>query len=192
MECYEDDWEHDPGVLVDVAAPHPEHCVGRVHQVGVHRGRVRVLVVMVANVHGGHQRHLVRVVTVLAVIGIGPSVIVVNDVILILSLITVVAVLLLLLYLDTSVASMLLQKSLHGKEPVPVQLNPLVGVAHTGVLYQGTENHEEAHEEVDVYTLHVGHLGQGRIDAVAEGGHGENSGHAQTDPGGGGASVEPE
>ena len=196
MECDEDDGEHDPGVLVDVAAPHPKHRVGRVHQASVHRGRVGVLVVMVADVHGGHQRHLVVVVVliVLAVVRIGPGVIVVNDVILILSLIAVVAVLLLLLYLDTRVTStsMLVQKSLHGQEPVPVKLDPLVGVAHTGVLYQGTEHHEEAHEEVDVDTLHVGNLGQGGVDAVAEGGHGEHSGHPQADPGGRRPSVEPE
>ena len=161
MECDEDDGEHDPGVLVDIAAPHPEHCVRRVHQVGVHCGRVCVLVVMVANVHGGHEGHLMVVVRiVLAVVRIGPGVIVVDDVILILSLIAVVAVLLLLLYFDTRVASsMLVQKSLHSQESVPVKLDPLVSVAHTGVLYQGTENHEEAHEEIDVDTLHIGDLG---------------------------------
>ena len=43
-----------PGVLVDVAPPHPEHRVGRVHQVGAHRGRVRVLVVVTgAGAHTG-------------------------------------------------------------------------------------------------------------------------------------------
>ena len=61
--------------------------------------------------------------TVLTVVGIRPSVIVKDDVILtLLSLIAVVAVLVLMmmLYLDTCMTSMLLQKSLHGQKPVSV------------------------------------------------------------------------
>ena len=124
--------------------------------------------------------------TVLTVVGIRPSVIVKDDVILtLLSLIAVVAVLVLMmmLYLDTCMTSMLLQKSLHGQKPVSVQLDPLVGVSHTGVFDQGPEHHEEADEEVDVDALHVGDLGQGRVDRVAESGHGEDSGDPQTNSG---------
>ena len=72
------------------------------------------------------------------------------------------------------------------------QVYPLVCVAHTGVLDQGSEHHEEADEEVDVYGLHVGNLGQRGVDGVDEGGHGEHGGHPQPHPGRGRASVEPE
>ena len=111
MEGDKDDGEHDPRVLVDVAAPHPEHGVGRVHQVGLHWPCRVAALVMVADVHRGHQRHLV--VAVLTVVGIGPGVIVKDDVVLtLLSLIAVVAVLLLMmmmmLYLDTCMTSMLI------------------------------------------------------------------------------------
>ena len=196
MEGDKDDGEHDPRVLVDVAAPHPEHGVGRVHQVGLHWASGVGALMMVTDVHRGHQRHLVM--AVLTVVGIGPGVIVKDDVVLtLLPLIAVVAVLLLMmmmmLYLDTCMtSSMLIQKSLHGQEPVPMQLDPLVSVADTGVLDQGPEHHEEADEEVDVDALHVGDLGQGRVDRVAEGGHGQHSGHPQAHPGGGRPPVEPE
>ena len=72
------------------------------------------------------------------------------------------------------------------------QVYPLVGIANTGVLDQGSEHHEKADEQVDVYGLHVGDLGQGGVDGVDEGGHGEHGGHPQPHPGRGRASVEPE
>ena len=66
-----------------------------------------------------------------------------------------------------------------------MELNSLVRVADTGVLYQGSKHHEEADEEINIYRLHVGDFRQSSIDRVAEGGHGEDCGDAQTDPGGG-------
>ena len=146
------------------------------------------------DVHGGHERYLM--VAVLAVVGIVPGVVRVVDHVLV--LVSLVAVVVLLpgvpgVDLDTlRLASMLLQEPLHGEEPVSDQLYPLVRVAHAGVLDQGPEHHEEADEEVDVDALHIGDLGQGGVDAVAEGGHGKHGGHAETHPGGGGSSVEPE
>ncbi len=77
----------------------------------------------------------------------------------------------------------LLQHFLHGQKPVFSQLNPLVAVADTSILYQSTKDHEEAHPQVDVDGLHVGDLRQRRVDAGHEGGHGEHSCHAQADPG---------
>ena len=76
----------------------------------------------------------------------------------------------------------LLYYSLHGQKSVSMKLNSLVGVAHTGVLYQGSEHHEETDEQIDIYWLHVGDFRQGSIDRVAEGGHGEDRGDAQADP----------
>ena len=87
---------------------------------------------------------------------------------------------------------LLLHDLLEGEVAILPQLDPLVSVAHTGVLDQGSEHHEEAGKEVDVDGLHVGDLGQGRVDGVDEGGHGEHSGHPQPHPGGGRPSVEPE
>ena len=87
---------------------------------------------------------------------------------------------------------LLLHDLLEGVVAVLPQLDPLVCVANTGVLYQGSEHHEEAGEEVNVDGLHVGDLGQGGVDRVDEGGHGEHSGHSQPHPGGGRPSVEPE
>ena len=79
----------------------------------------------------------------------------------------------------------LLDYSLHGQKSVSMKLNSLVCVAHTGVLYQGSKDHEETDKQIDVYWLHVGDFRQGSIDRVAEGRHGQHSGHAQTDPSGG-------
>ena len=79
----------------------------------------------------------------------------------------------------------LLDNSLHGQKSVSMKLNSLVCVAHTGVLYQGSKDHEETDKQIDVYWLHVGDFRQGSIDRVAEGRHGQHSGHAQTDPSGG-------
>ena len=45
----------------------------------------------------------------------------------------------------------LLYYSLHGQKSVSMKLNSLVGVAHTGVLYQGSEHHEETDEQIDIY-----------------------------------------
>ena len=87
---------------------------------------------------------------------------------------------------------LLLHDLLEGDIAILPELDPLVGVTHTSVLYQGGEDHEEAGKEVDVDGLHVGDLGQGGVDRVDEGGHGEHSGHAQPPPGGGRPSVEPE
>ena len=86
----------------------------------------------------------------------------------------------------------LLHHLLQGQEPVLPELNPLVGVPHAGILYQSTKDHEEANKEVNVYGLHVGYLGQGSIDRVDEGGHGEHGGHAQANTGGRCSSVQPE
>ena len=63
----------------------------------------------------------------------------------------------------------LLHHLLQGQEPVLPELNPLVGVPHTGILYQSTKDHEETNKEVNVNGLHVGYIGQGRIDRVDEG-----------------------
>ena len=87
---------------------------------------------------------------------------------------------------------LLLHHLLHRLKSVLPELDPLVGVANAGVLHHGPEHHEEADEQVDVYRLHVGDLGQGSIDRVDEGGHGEHGGHPQPHPGRGRASVEPE
>ena len=78
------------------------------------------------------------------------------------------------------------------EKPGLPELYPLVCVAHTCVLYEGTEHHEEADEEVNIDGLHVGNLRQSSVDRVDEGGHGEHSGHAQAHPGGGGTTVQPE
>ena len=51
---------------------------------------------------------------------------------------------------------------------------------HTGIFNQGAEDHEEADEEVDVDGLHVGNLGQGGVDRVDQGGHGQDGGDPQT------------
>ena len=88
--------------------------------------------------------------------------------------------------------SLLLHQFLHCLKSVLSKLDPLVGVANAGVLHHGPEHHEEADEQVDVNGLHVGDLGQGGVDRVDEGGHGEHGGHPQPHPGRGRASVEPE
>ena len=72
------------------------------------------------------------------------------------------------------------------------EIYPLVSVADTGVFYQCSKNHEKAHKQIYVDGLHVRDLGQGGVDRVDEGGHGEDRGDPQPHPGGGGASVEPE
>ena len=72
------------------------------------------------------------------------------------------------------------------------QVYPLICVADAGILNQSPEHHEETDEEINVDRLHVGNLGKGGVDAVDEGSHGEHGGHAETHPGGGGSSVEPE
>ena len=77
-------------------------------------------------------------------------------------------------------------------KPFLTEIYSLVCVSHTGVLYQGPEHHEEADEEIDVNGLHVGDLGQGGVDGVDEGGHGEDSGDTQPYPGWSCSSVEPE
>ena len=74
-------------------------------------------------------------------------------------------------------------KILQGKslqEPVLPQLDPLVRVADAGILDQGPKHHEEADKEVDVDGLHVGDLGQGGVDRVDQGGHGEDGGDTQS------------
>ena len=74
-------------------------------------------------------------------------------------------------------------KILQGKslqEPVLPQLDPLVRVADAGILDQGPKHHEEADKEVDVDGLHVGDLGQGGVDRVDQGGHGEDGGDPQS------------
>ena len=86
----------------------------------------------------------------------------------------------------------LLQQSLHGDVSVPVQLNPLVSVSYTSVLYEGSKHHEEADEEVNINRLHVGDFGQSSVDRVAERGHGQYRGHSQTHPGWSCSSVQPE
>ena len=96
------------------------------------------------------------------------------------------------LHLLGNLLPLLLHDLLHRFEPVLPQLDPLVGVAHTGVLNHGTEHHEEAHEEIDVDGLHVGDLWQSGVDGVDEGGHGEDRGDAQSYPGRSCSSVEPE
>ena len=87
---------------------------------------------------------------------------------------------------------LLLHHVLQGQVAVLPQLDPLVGVAHTGVLYQGGEHHEETGKQIDVDGLHVGYLGQGGVDGVDEGGHGEDSGDAKSYSGWSCSSVEPE
>ena len=87
---------------------------------------------------------------------------------------------------------LLLHHVLEGQISVLPQLDPLVCVAHTGVLYQSCEHHEETGEEIDVDGLHVGDLWQSGVDGVDEGGHGEDRGDAQSYPGRGCSSVEPE
>ena len=87
---------------------------------------------------------------------------------------------------------LLLHHLLHRLEPVLPELDPLVGVANAGVLHHRPEHHEEADEQVDVYRFHVGDLGQGRVDAGHQRGHGEHGGHTQPHPGRGCPSVEPE
>ena len=54
------------------------------------------------------------------------------------------------------------------------------------------EHHEEAGSQVDVDGLDVGDLWQGCVRRRHEGGHGEHSGHSQTDSGRSGASIQPE
>ena len=66
------------------------------------------------------------------------------------------------------------------QKPVFPQLDPLIRVADAGILDQRPKHHEEADKEVDVNGLHVGDLGQGRVDRVDQGGHGQDSGDPQT------------
>ena len=79
-----------------------------------------------------------------------------------------------------SLSFLLFHHLLQRQEPVLPQLDPFVRVADTGILNQGSKHHEEADKEVDVNGLHVGDLGQGGIDRVDQGGHGQNSGDPQT------------
>ena len=82
------------------------------------------------------------------------------------------------LYLLLNLELLLLHDLLEGDVAIFPKLDPLVSVAHTGVLYQGSKDHEEACKEVDVNGLHVGNFRQGSVDRVDEGGHGEHSGHS--------------
>ena len=87
---------------------------------------------------------------------------------------------------------MLFQKSLHRYESIPMKLDPLIGVTNTGVLNQSPKHHEETDKQINIHGLHVGYLGQGGVDGVDEGGHGEDSGDPQPYPGWSCSSVEPE
>ena len=59
-----------------------------------------------------------------------------------------------------------------------MKLNSLIRVSNAGVFNESPEDHEEADEEIDVNRLHVGDLGQRRVDGVAESRHGEDRGHS--------------
>ena len=59
---------------------------------------------------------------------------------------------------------LLLHHVLQGQVTVLPQLDSLVGVAYTGIFYQGCEHHEETGKQIDVDGLHVGYLGQGGVD----------------------------
>ena len=59
------------------------------------------------------------------------------------------------LYLFLHLELLLLHDLLEGEVAVLPQLDPLVGVSHARVLDQGSEHHEEAGKEVDIYGLHV-------------------------------------
>ena len=72
------------------------------------------------------------------------------------------------------------------------EIYSFISIADTGVFYQSSEHHEETDEQIDVDGLHVGDLGQGGVDRVDEGGHGEDSGHPQSYPGWSCSSVQPE
>ena len=72
------------------------------------------------------------------------------------------------------------------------EIYSFISIADTGVFYQSSEHHEETDEQIDVDGLHVGDLGQGGVDGVDEGGHGEDSGDPQPYPGWSRSSVEPE
>ena len=96
------------------------------------------------------------------------------------------------LHLLRHLLPLLLHDLLHRLEPVLPQLNSFIRVAHTGIFYHGSKHHEETDEQIDVDGLHVGYLGQGGVDGVDEGGHGEDSGDPQSYPGWSGSSVEPE
>ena len=96
------------------------------------------------------------------------------------------------LHLLSNLLPLLLHDLLHGFESVLPKLYSFISVSNTGILNHGTENHEETDEQVDVDGLHVGYLGQGGVDRVDEGGHGEDSGDPQSYSGWSRSSVEPE
>ena len=56
-----------------------------------------------------------------------------------------------------------------------------VGVVDGGVLEQGGEDEDEAHDEVDVDGLDVGDAGEGGADAGTDRGHGQHRGDAWSD-----------
>ena len=72
------------------------------------------------------------------------------------------------------------------------EIYSFISIADTGVFYQSSEHHEETDKQIDVNGLHVGYLGQGGVDGVDEGGHGEDSGDPQSYSGWSCSSVEPE
>ncbi len=57
---------------------------------------------------------------------------------------------------------------------------------------QRGEHHEETGAQIDVDRLDVRDLWQRRVRRRHQGGHGQHSGHAQTDSGGRGAAIQPE
>ena len=96
------------------------------------------------------------------------------------------------LHLLGHLQSFLLHQFSHGLESVLPQLYPLVCVAHTCIFHHGSKHHEETDEQINILGFHVGYLGQGGVDGVDEGGHGEDSGDTQPYPGWSCSSVEPE
>ena len=64
--------------------------------------------------------------------------------------------------------------------PVFSELYTLSRVADAGVLHHGPEDHEETDKEVDVDGLHVGDLGQGRVDRVDQRCHCQDCGDPQS------------
>ena len=67
-----------------------------------------------------------------------------------------------------------------------------VRVVHSGVLKEGGEHKDEAHDQVDVNGFDVGDSGKGRPDSGGDGGHGEDGGDSQRNPGTRGFVVDPE
>ena len=65
-------------------------------------------------------------------------------------------------------------------------------VADGSILDDGSEDHDEAGDEVDVDTLQVGDLWQGGVGARDESGHGEDGSDAEGNPCRSGVAVKPE